>query len=419
MNKSHRNSLRNVFVGSTALLVGASCFANAHSRDRELLAAASHTATASLTPISGTPEDRLIAIYRLAAEGETRQALLQAELLTRDTPNFQLAQLLYGDLLASRTRALKSMGDVTPPSASPAASGLLELREESQRRVAAVRDRPRDGTLPAQFLKISPQIRTAIAIDTSRARLYLFSNDANGLRLSADYYVSIGKSGTVKSQEGDQRTPLGVYFVTSNLDTKALNEFYGAGAMPLNYPNVLDLKRGKSGGGIWLHGTPPQQFSRAPRSTDGCLVLSNPDISALIRKVSVGNTPVVVASQLIWKPSNQLQSQGRPFEAVLDAWREAKVAGDLNKVLSFYASDFSSNGKTIDQYTPQIRAEIKEIDGHKVQIKDLSYLYWNDSSETMVTSFGEVIDGQRTGRRVRQYWVKSSKDWQIFYEGIL
>ena len=353
------------------------------------------------------------------AQGDPRRALVLAEKLVRDVPNFQLAQLVYGDLLAARTRPLKAMGDVPPASANAGAMVLAELRDESLRRVQAVKDRPPQGTVPSQFLKLSQQTRTAIAIDAARSRLYLFTNTPSGLQLTADYYVSVGKAGTIKSQEGDQRTPLGVYYITSNLDTKVLNEFYGAGAMPLNYPNILDIKRGKSGSGIWLHGTPPQQFARAPRSTDGCLVLSNPDILALIRRVSVGETPVVVSSQLVWKPANQLQTQARPFESALNAWREAKEAGDLKKVLGFYTPDFASYGKSLEQYTPQIRSELKTTRGRTIALKDLSYLQWSDSAETMVTTFGEVVEGRRTGVHKRQYWVRSANDWQIFFEGVI
>lgn len=366
-----------------------------------------------------TSEARLLEVYQLMAQGDPRRALEMAEKLVRDVPNFQLAQLVYGDLLAARTRPLKVLGDVPPASANAGAMALAELRDESLRRVQAAKERPPLGTVPSQFLKLSSQTRTAIAIDAARSRLYLFTNSPSGLQLTADYYVSVGKAGTIKSQEGDQRTPLGVYYITSNLDTKVLNEFYGAGAMPLNYPNILDIKRGKSGSGIWLHGTPPQQFARAPRSTDGCLVLSNPDILALMRRVSVGETPVVVSSQLVWKPANQLQSQARPFETALNAWREAKEAGDLKKVLAFYTPDFASYGKSLEQYTPQIRSELQTTRGRTIALKDLSYLHWSDSAETMVTTFGEVIEGRRTGVHKRQYWVRSANDWQIFFEGVI
>lgn len=393
-------------------LLGASAFA------RDKAPADAPVRKASRSEVSRS-EARLLEIYQLMAQGDPRRALDLAEKLVRDVPNFQLAQLVYGDLLAARTRPLKSMGDVPPASANAGAAALAELKEESQRRVMAVHSRPPEGTVPSQFLKLSPQTRTAIAIDAARSRLYLFTNTPRGLQLTADYYVSVGKAGTIKSQEGDQRTPLGVYYITSNLDTKVLNEFYGAGAMPLNYPNILDIKRGKSGSGIWLHGTPPQQFARAPRSTDGCLVLSNPDILALIRRVSVGETPVVVSSQLVWKPANQLQSQARPFETTLNAWREAKEAGDLKKVLGFYTPDFASYGKSLEQYTTQIRSELKTTKGRTIALKDLSYLHWSDSAETMVTTFGEVVEGRRTGVHKRQYWVRSANDWQIFFEGVI
>ena len=150
-----------------------------------------------------------------------------------------------------------------------AAPMLADLREESRIRLKALRERPPPGSIPSQFLALSPRTRHAIAVDTSKSRLYLFENSTEGLKLIADYYISIGKSGIEKTLEGDQRTPLGVYYITSNLDPKSLKDFYGSGALPINYPNPLDVSRGKTGGGIWLHGTPPGQFSRAPKASDG------------------------------------------------------------------------------------------------------------------------------------------------------
>lgn len=146
---------------------------------------------------------------------------------------------------------------------------LADLREESRIRLKALRERPPPGSIPSQFLALSPRTRHAIAVDTSKSRLYLFENSAEGLKLIANYYISIGKSGIEKSLEGDQHTPLVVYYITSNLDPKSLKDFYGSGALPINYPNPLDVSRGKTGGGIWLHGTPPGQFSRAPKASDG------------------------------------------------------------------------------------------------------------------------------------------------------
>jgi hypothetical protein len=220
----------------------------------------------------GQAEARLLAVYKLIAEGRGREALKQAESLASDYPNFQLAQLAVGDLLTARTRPIRRLGDLPEPDSArsiQAATTLEELRTESRQRVDAQRSRPPAHTIPAQFLELSPRSRHAIAIDASRSRLYLFENTPAGLRLVADYYASVGKLGIEKTVEGDQRTPLGVYFITSRLDPATLKDFYGIGALPINYPNPLDLSRGKTGSGIWLHGTPPDQFARAPLATDG------------------------------------------------------------------------------------------------------------------------------------------------------
>jgi L,D-transpeptidase YnhG len=406
-----RKALKAVAQVTLGLGVIASCSAFAGT-------AIANTPTPGLSRSDGYSEQRLLEVFALMARGQSKEALEKVEKLVQDHPNFQLAQLVYGDLLAARTRPLQSLGDMAPDTARAGASALSDLREETKQRMGNVKERPPVGSIPDQFLKMSPQTRSAIAIDASRSRLYLFENTPNGLQLKADYYVSVGKAGVSKTQEGDQRTPLGVYFVSSRLDRKTLTDFYGIGALTLNYPNMLDVRRGKSGSGIWLHGTPPTQFARAPHSTDGCLVLSNPDIRTLIDTTTVRNTPVVVASQLVWKSPKQLEDPAKAFANALESWRAAKASGDLKKTLAFYTPDFSSYGKNLDQFTFMLKAEIKASKGHDVELKDVSYFQWNDSAQTMVVSFGEVTAGQRTGVHKRQYWVRSSNEWKIFFEGV-
>jgi L,D-transpeptidase YnhG len=365
----------------------------------------------------GQAEARLIEIYRLIGQSQPREALDKAESLVNDHPNFQLAQLVYGDLLAGRTRPVRTFGDVPDSAARAAGTMLAELRHESDLRLRALRERPVPGTIPSQFLSLPAQNRHAIAVDASRSRLYLFENTAGGLRLLADYYISLGKSGTEKSAEGDLRTPLGVYFVTSNLDPKSLKDFYGSGALPINYPNQLDVRRGKTGRGIWLHGSPPEQFSRAPLATDGCVVMANPDLERIIRTVEIRSTPVVIAPSLKWVQPQSLNGDAKSFAEVLQGWRQAKSLGDMNRLMAFYSSDFNSFGKTLAEWTPALHSEVKRLRGREIQMKDVSYLRWTDSADTMVVTFGEVVKGARTGRTKRQYWARQGAQWKIFFEG--
>jgi L,D-transpeptidase YnhG len=378
------------------------------------------TAPPQREPRDGEAEARLIDIYKLIGQAKPREALRKAESLVKDHPNFQLAQLVYGDLLAGFTRPLRAPGDVPEITASKAAAPLLaELRQESLLRLRALRERPAPGTVPSQFLALSPRNRHAIAVDASRSRLYLFENTATGIKLVADYYISVGKSGIEKSVEGDLRTPVGVYFITSNLNPKSLRDFYGSGALPINYPNQLDVKRGKTGGGIWLHGTPPAQFSRAPLSTDGCVVLANPDLERIIRTVEVRSTPVVIAHSLKWVAPQSLTADSKSFETCCGAGTAPSPAATWPGSPPGTPPTSPATARRWPNGRRRCRPRLKQLGGRDIQLKDVSYLRWTDSTDTMVVTFGELVKGAKTGRTKRQYWVRQGSQWKIFFEGTI
>ena len=367
----------------------------------------------------GQAETRLLEVYRLVSIGQARAALDKAQSLVNDHPNFQLAQLVYGDLLMKRVKAVKTLGDVPSDLALLRSNNLQELRAESRLRTSAVIQRPLAGTIPAQFLSLSPRNKHAIAVDVSKARLYLFENAGNGLKLLADYYVSVGKAGTGKLIEGDQRTPLGVYFVTSNLDPNILKDLYGTGALPVNYPNALDVRRGKTGGGIWLHGTPSDQFTRAPLATDGCVAIANPDLDRIIRTVEIRTTPVLIAQTLNWVLPPSLETDRLAFAGVLQAWARAKSEVNPALITPFYASDFSADEKTLAALAERQRPTQKPGAARAVQLSDVSFIRWTDEAEFMIATFGEVVAGVKGGKTIRQYWQRRSGQWQIIYEAVV
>jgi L,D-transpeptidase YnhG len=375
-------------------------------------------------------EARLIQIYQRIGAAQTRQALALADQLVKDYPTFALAQLVHGDLLTAQTRPLRAMGDMPEATLRAASPGTLaELREESLLRLKALRERPPAGMVPSQFVRLSPRNKHAIAVDPTRARLYLFENTAQGVKLIADFYMSVGKLGVDKALEGDLRTPLGVYYVTSSVDPNALTDLYGAGALPINYPNPYDLRRGKTGSGIWLHGVPRNQFARAPKATDGCVAVSNPDLQRILQTVSIRTTPVVIAPSLQWVNPNVQTPEAKAFDALWEQWRSAKASGDLTRTLAYYTPDFNSYGKTLTEWTGVLKNDIALAKGKPVQIKDQSVLYApegspNSSSQnaTMVVTYSEVRAGSSQGPTKRQYWLRSAatqNQWKIFFEGVI
>jgi L,D-transpeptidase YnhG len=362
---------------------------------------------------------QLVEIYKLIGQSRTGLALRKAEILVARHPNFQLAQLTYGDLLAMNAGSVGGLGDVPARFGSASTQTLAALREEARLRMRAALIRPQPGTIPSQFVQLSPGTRHAIAVDTSRARLYLFENSGSGLKLVADYYASIGKQGVGKKVEGDQRTPLGVYHVTSNLNAKSLTSFYGSGGLVINYPNPLDLHLGKTGGGIWLHGTPANQFARLPKTTDGCVVVANPDLQQILKVIEVSNTPVVIASSLNWVTPDSLSTRKRDFAEAVERWRRTKAQGDMGQLLTFYAKDFTPNGKSVKSaadWRQLVAKELARARGRDIQLKEVSYVQWLEGTDTMVVSFGEVVKGERSGSVKRQYWIRQGEGWKILSE---
>ena len=368
---------------------------------------------------SASAEARLLEIYRLIGSAQADVALGKAESLVRDVPNFQLAQLVYGDLLLARTHALPTMGNAPAALAGRAQERLTQLRVEANRRLTALRERPPEGSLPAQFISLPSTTRHAIAVDASRSRLYLFQNGPDGLRLIADHYASIGKLGPDKSFEGDQRTPLGVYYITSRLDARQLTDFYGAGALPLNYPNEYDRRLGRTGSGIWLHGVPSDSYARSPESTDGCVALANPELQSILDQVQPRTTPVVIARSLQWVTPTKVEPQRRSLQNMIEGWRVARASGDIGRVMSFYSPQFSSGKQDFTRWRQSVERDVSQLRGKAIELKDLAILGWQDKGDILVVTFGEVAEGQRTGAVKRQYWGKEGGLWKIFYEGVI
>ncbi|TAN76299.1 MAG: hypothetical protein EPN14_08085, partial [Gallionella sp.] len=177
-------------------------------------------------------------------------ALNEVDSLLRANPNFKLAYLVKGDLLMARAGAINHFGSA----ANAPRDKIDELRDEARARLQRVQAQHAAQFPPRYLWKLDSRQKYAIVVDASRSTLYVYENVDGEPRYVADYYVTIGKLGTEKISEGDQRTPIGVYFVKANLPKNKLADMYGSGAYPLSYPNEWDRRNGRTGQGIWIHG---------------------------------------------------------------------------------------------------------------------------------------------------------------------
>lgn len=381
-----------------------------------------HQAPAHLS-LPDTPEQLVRQIYHHLEEGERHQALVVSEHLANRYPTFQLGQLLYADLLNIGLREPVAGPEITDDSQPAAQRRLKELVLESTRRLLHPPATGLKGKVPAGLLHLDPvQHPYVAAVDASHSRLYWFANrtDARGLphlELLMDTYVSVGAQGVGKEREGDGRTPLGVYFIQKNLSGETLPDLFGMGALTLNYPNAVDVMHKRTGSGIWLHGTPSAQYSRAPQATDGCVVLSNPEMARLLGLGALRLTPVLIARELQWLPAEQPAADREALLARLQSWNQARLQDDETLLRSHYSERFERDNIGLDPWWGKLQIPARSRPTAK-PLELLSALRWQDDEDLMVVTW---LDPNRSTRQrndyLRTYWAREGAAWKIVFEG--
>jgi len=347
---------------------------------------------------------------------QTELALQRVEALIANHPNFRLAHLICGDLLLARARPLRTFGNVAKTVPREKVEGL---REEALARLRAARARPATDRLPRYVLQLNTEQKHAIVVDSGLSRLYLFENVDGRPRFEADYYVTLGKRGVEKTREGDQKTPLGVYRVVATLPRQKLSDFYGSGAFPLNYPNAWDKLMGRKGHGIWLHGTPPDTYSRPPRSSDGCIVLSNPDLESVGRYLQIGLTPVIITDRIEWSDAAALDRERGALARAVEAWRADWESRSMERYLSHYSQRFHSQSQDYSAWVKHKRKINALKSWIKVRLTDIAMFRYPREGDFVVVSFDQNYRSNNLSNTLHkvQYWAKENGGWKIIYEG--
>lgn len=258
---------------------------------------------------------------------------------------------------------------------------LQQLNDEARLRLNRPKAAVYAGKEPAGLLYLSTKVPFVIVVDASHSRLYVMTHAASdgpqkvgeGLRVIYEAYMSVGQRGVGKQQRGDGKTPLGAYFTQKTYPGHVLPDLYGSGALTLNYPNDVDLVDGKTGSGIWIHGSPSDQYARAPEATDGCVVLANPDMQFLMQLQMPAGTPVFIQSQIEW------------------------VEPQKNKNLR-----------------AQLRSSLLKQDSHEQkQSEMLALLSWQAGHRKMmaVMSSSEDLIGGRASGMTPTYWIEQAQQW--------
>ena len=364
-------------------------------------------------------ETEVVETIDLIQEQEIDRSIDSLQHLLKKYPNSKLGHLILGDLLSVKA------GN----------RGLLREYGKDQIQHNGLRDEIRyrwdrnrldspalSGLIPSNLILSPDDSEFVLVVDASQSRLFIYSNQNGQYQLVEDYYVTVGKAGMGKEVEGDLRTPVGIYHVTSYLPGEELPPRYGPGAFPINYPNELDKMYKRTGYGIWFHGTEPENHNRVPLASDGCVSLSNEEFVDIAKYVDIdGSTPVVISPQLEWVDPSLVPVERENYKQILKNWEADWESLDTDKYLTHYSKEKFRNGKhDYDSWAEHKRRVNKHKEFIDVNLENLSIYTYPGEDNMFVAAFNQVYksDGYSGENRKKQYWKKDLQGaWKIIYEG--
>jgi murein L,D-transpeptidase YafK len=154
-----------------------------------------------------------------------------------------------------------------------------------------------------------------------------------------------GKFKGDKSVNGDHKTPEGIYTIYDFLSKEELHrrhgkyaEIYGSGAFPMDYPNFIDRRAGKSGGGIWLHSTDDDGRISKGLDSRGCVVVQNADLKEISQYIELKNTPIIVTQDIFYLSQSTWERNRKDISDAIMKWAKAWQEKDFDTYISAYDS---------------------------------------------------------------------------------
>lgn len=359
------------------------------------------------------PEQRLLQALDAMQHADMNSAEHTLQALLDDEPEFKLAHMLYADIISARN------GSIKPGQGLSDREALDTLLTEIRKRWQAKTQQAYAEKIPAALGRMDKYYLNALAVDLKQSRLYVFENHDGYPRQVADFYISMGRAGSGKEKQGDLRTPLGVYFVQSYIPPSQLADKYGSGAYPINYPNAWDDHNGRTGYGIWLHGTRSGTYNRPPLASEGCVVLPNDDLLEVGRFITLGQTPVVIGEDLQWLDADQWQQQKQQVNAIFQHWLDDWQSMNTSDYLSHYSEEFSNGKQNFNAWVKHKRRIAGQKSFVEVKAKHLSLLL-HPNEDVMVATFNQHYNSDNFSSQSwkRQYWHKEADgQWRIIFEG--
>ncbi len=269
----------------------------------------------------------------------------------------------------------------------------------------------KEQAVPSFILEWQGEPGYAVLVDKSQQKVMVYRSDD----LTAPVIVfpcSTGENGGPKTKKNDRKTPEGIYFFIDYFLDEQLAPIYGAMALPISYPNLIDKREGRDGYGIWFHGTNKPLKSN---DTNGCIALENRDIIELASFIKLFDTPVFISPQIERAIPEKIQEERYVLTEMIEEWRDSWENKEIEKYMSFYHKRFISGGKDWHQwkeYKSRLAIKYSRI---KVEIDNLRLLNGNG---VVMATFKQLYSAPSLYSKGTKmlYLTKNSNEWKIMGE---
>jgi murein L,D-transpeptidase YafK len=238
--------------------------------------------------------------------------------------------------------------------------------------------------LPANILMMDEKYtHHVILVEKATHKLHIYENAQGTPKLVKTYGAATGKFKGNKFQEGDHKTPEGIYHMYEFLSKEELlrrhgkqGEIYGSGAFPMNYPNFMDERLGKRGGGIWLHSTDNDNRISKGLDSRGCVVVQNQDLKDISQYIELSKTPIIVTQDVHFLSRATWERNRKEINDAVSTWAQAWQNKDFDTYINSYDSqNFHDNSKgNYNSYKAYKKAVFSRPDKPEIKLDFISIM---------------------------------------------
>ena len=256
----------------------------------------------------------------------------------------------------------------------------------------------------------------AILVEKKSQKMYIYKGKTQDPFMV--FTITTGKNNGDKLYEGDEKTPLGIYFFNKILEGKNLLPMYGIKAFVTNYPNPYDSYKGKDGSGIWLHGTEDPFKPLTPFSTKGCVAMRNSDLIKVSPLITLEKTPLINTEEIKFVKYEQMLKDRDFFLNLLSSWKKGWESRNINRYIDFYSKNFKNGNRDYTEYK-NFKARLNKIYKYiRIKLSDIQIFR---TDRYVLMSFYQKYRSDRTKFQgiKRLYWINESGKWKIIRENAL